>query len=244
MDSARKMGAMALFGEKYGDKVRVVSIGSGSMELCGGTHVNNTGAIGLFKVISETSVAAGVRRIEGTTADGVLALLAERDKLITDTARELKTPSAQALAQKAGAVQAEMKELRRQLESANAKLNEIKTAGLVDSVRQVGKVKLLTAVVNDMRPDAVRGLCDTVKAKYPDAVCIFAAVSEGKLNFVAAAGAEAVKASAHAGNILKDISVICGGRGGGKPDSAMSGGKDIDKIDEAMKRAEELVSAL
>ena len=244
VDSARKMGAMALFGEKYGDKVRVVSIGSGSMELCGGTHVNNTGAIGLFKVISETSVAAGVRRIEGTTADGVLALLAERDKLITDTARELKAPSAQALAQKAGAVQAEMKELRRQLESANAKLNEIKTAGLVDSVRQVGKVKLLTAVVNDMRPDAVRGLCDTVKAKYPDAVCIFAAVSEGKLNFVAAAGAEAVKAGAHAGNILKDISVICGGRGGGKPDSAMSGGKDIDKIDEAMKRAEELVSAL
>ena len=244
IQTARDMGAMALFGEKYGDKVRVVKIGSGSIELCGGTHVNNTGAIGLFKVISETSVAAGVRRIEGTTAEGVLTLLAERDKLISDTAKELKAPGANALVQKASALQAEMKELRRQLESANAKLNEIKTASLVDSVRQVGKVKLLTAKVNDMRPDAVRGLCDTVKAKYPDAVCIFAAVSEGRLNFVAAAGAEAVKAGAHAGNILKDISAICGGKGGGKPDSAMSGGKDLDKIDDALKRAEELVSAI
>jgi alanyl-tRNA synthetase len=238
------MGAMALFDEKYGDSVRVVKIGSGSIELCGGTHVSNTGAIGLFKVISETSVAAGVRRIEGTTGEGVLGLLAERDKLIVDTAKELKAPGVNAIAQKASALQAEMKELRRQLESANAKLNEIKTAGLVDSVRQVGKVQLLTAKVTDMRPDAVRSLCDTVKAKYPDAVAIFAAVSDGKLNFVAAAGAEAVKAGAHAGNILKDISAICGGRGGGKPDSAMSGGKDLDKIDDALKRAEELVAAI
>jgi alanyl-tRNA synthetase len=123
--------------------------------------------------------------------------------------------------------------MRRELDSANAKLSELKTASLIDNMETVGAYKLLTAKL-DVRPDAARTLCDTVKAKYPNAVAVFATLSDGKLNFVACAGPEAVKAGAHAGNILKEISAICGGKGGGRPDSAMSGGKDIDKIDEAL----------
>jgi len=240
-ESAKKMGAMALFGEKYGDSVRVVKIGSYSTELCGGTHVSRTGEIGLFKIISESSVAAGVRRIEGTTGLGVLTLLSERDELIRATARELKSPNPGAIATKAEALQSEIKELRRELESANSKISAAKAEALLSGLRAVGAFKLLTARV-DMRPDAVRSLCDTVKDKHSDAVCVFAAVNDGKLNFVAAAGAEAVKAGAHSGNILREISAICGGKGGGRPDSAMSGGKDLDKIDEALSAVEAILT--
>ena len=238
--SARAMGAMALFGEKYGDTVRVVKIGGSSTELCGGTHVSSTGNIGLFKIISEVGVAAGVRRIEGTTGLGVLELLAERDGLILDTARELKVQNTHAIATKATALQNQLRDTKRELESANAKLSELKTAALISSVKEVGAYKLLTAKL-DVRPDAARGLCDTVKAKYSDVVAVFATVFEGKLNFVACAGPDAVKSGAHAGNILREISAICGGKGGGRPDSAMSGGKDIDKVDEALAAVEGLL---
>ena len=242
-ESARKMGAMALFGEKYGEKVRVVAIGSSSLELCGGTHVSSTGEIGLFKIISETSVAAGVRRIEGTTGLGVLALLEEKENLIKETAKELKTPDVNAIAKKATALQADIKELRRQLDSANSKISEIKSQSLMDNVKTVGKFKLLCAKI-DARPDEARSLCDTFKSKFSDGVVVFAAVSGDKLNFVSAAGADAVKAGAHAGNILKEISAICGGKGGGRPDSAMSGGRDLDKIDEALLRVEEILASI
>jgi len=238
--SARKMGAMALFGEKYGDTVRVVKIGGSSTELCGGTHVSNTGAIGLFKVISESSVAAGVRRIEGTTGLGVLNLLSEKEDLIVDTARELKAQNPATIAKKAQSLQSEIKEMKRELDSANSKISEMQTEALFSGMKTVGAYKLLTARI-DVRPDAARLLCDTIKAKHPDAVAVFAAVSDGRLNFVAAAGAEAVKAGAHAGNILKDISAICGGKGGGRPDSAMSGGNDLSKINEALARVEEIL---
>ena len=240
--SARAMGAMALFGEKYGDTVRVVKIGSSSTELCGGTHVSSTGNIGLFKIISETGVAAGVRRIEGTTGLGVLELLAERDALILDTARELKVQNTHAIATKASSLQAQLKETKRELDSANSKLSELKTASLIDSVKEVGAYKVLTARLDDVRPDAARGLCDTFKAKYPTGVVVFALVSDGKLNFVAAAGSEAVKAGAHAGKILGEVSAICGGKGGGRPDSAMSGGKDIGKVAEALEKVYELLA--
>ena len=240
--TAREMGAMALFGEKYGDTVRVVKIGSLSTELCGGTHVSSTGNIGLFKIISETGVAAGTRRIEGTTGLGILELLAERDALILDTARELKVQNVHTIASKASALQGQLRDMKREIDSANSKLSEIKTASLIDSVKSVGAYKLLTARLDDMRPDSARGLCDTVKAKYPDAVAVFALVNDGKLNFIACAGPEAVKLGAHAGNILKDISAICGGKGGGRPDSAMSGGSDISKINDALARVEELLN--
>ena len=243
IDSARKMGAMALFGEKYGASVRVVKIGESSTELCGGTHVSNTGEIGLFKILSETSVAAGVRRIEGTTGLGVLTLLAEKETLITDCARELKAQNPATIVHKAQSLQSEIKDTRRELESANARLAEIKTESLLAGIKTVGKFKLLVARV-DMKTDGARALCDTVKSKYSDAVAVFAAVNDGKLNFVASAGADAVKAGAHAGNILREISAIAGGKGGGRPDSAMSGGRDLDKIDEALARVEAILSAI
>ena len=240
-DEAKKMGAMALFGEKYGSEVRVVKIGSTSTELCGGTHVSSTGNIGLFKVISESSVAAGVRRIEGTTGLGVLTLLGERDALIRDTAKELKSPNVNGIAKKAESLQAEIKELRRELDSANSQIANAKAEALLAGIKTVGKFKLLAAKV-EMRPDQARGLCDTVKDKYSDAVAVFAAVSDGKLNFAVAAGADAVKAGAHAGNILREVAAICGGKGGGRPDSAMGGGRDIDKIPEALAKAEEIIA--
>ena len=240
-DEAKKMGAMALFGEKYGDQVRVVKIGSTSTELCGGTHVQNTGNIGLFKVISESSVAAGVRRIEGTTGLGVLSLLGERDALIRDTAKELKSPNPAGIAKKAESLQAEIKELKRELDSANSQIANAKAEALLSGIKSVGKFRLLAAKV-EMRPDQARGLCDTVKDKYSDAVAVFAAVADGKLNFAVAAGPDAVKAGAHAGNILREIAAICGGKGGGRPDSAMGGGRDLDKIPEALAKAEKILA--
>ena len=243
INSARAMGAMALFGEKYGATVRVVKIGESSTELCGGTHVSNTGEIGLFKILSETSVAAGVRRIEGTTGLGVLTLLKEKDELITDCAKELKAQNPATIAQKAQQLQGEIKDTRKQLESANARLAEIKTESLLSSIKTVGKFKLLVTKV-DMKPDAARGLCDTVKSKYSDSVAVFATINDGKLGFVASAGQDAVKAGAHAGNILKEISAITGGKGGGRPDSAMSGGKDLDKVDEALAAVEKILASL
>ena len=164
IDSARKMGAMALFGEKYGSTVRVVKIGSTSTELCGGTHVGNTGEIGLFKIISESSVAAGVRRIEGTTGLGVLELLAEKEGLILDCARELKAQNPNTIVQKAQSLQNEIKSTHKELESANARLAEIKTESLLSGIKTIGKFKVLSAKV-EMRPDAARALCDIGSTK-------------------------------------------------------------------------------
>ncbi len=241
--TAREMGAMALFGEKYGDTVRVVKIGSSSTELCGGTHVSSTGEIGLFKIISETSVAAGVRRIEGTTGLGVLALLHEKESLITETAQALKAQNPSTIAQKAVTLQGEIKEVKRALESANSRLAEAETEKLLSNLQTVGKFRLLVAKL-EVKPDTARTLGDTVKAKYPDGVAVFATISDGKLNFVAAAGKEAVALGAHAGNILREISAITGGKGGGRPDSAMSGGRDLDKVDDALARVKEILSAI
>ena len=242
-DSARKMGAMALFGEKYGDKVRVVAIGKSSLELCGGTHVSNTGNIGLFKIISEVGVAAGVRRIEGTTGLGVLSLLSDKEALIKETAKELKTPDVNTISKKAASLQSDIKELRRQLDSANSKISEMKSKSLLNDVKKAGKFNVLTARI-DSNPDEARSMCDNFKSKYSDGIIVIAAVMGERLNFVAAAGKDAVAMGAHAGNILKDISAICGGKGGGRPDSAMSGGKDIDKIDAALARAVEIIEGI
>ncbi len=243
-ESAKKMGAMALFGEKYGKEVRVVKIGSSSTELCGGTHVPNTGVIGLFKIISESSVAAGVRRIEGTTGLGVLTLLSEKEDLIKETAKELKSPNVTAIASKAQSLQSEIKELKRELDSANSKIAESKAQALISNIKSVGRFKLLTARLDNMKPDAARGLADTVKDKHPDAIAVLALVDGERLNFIAAAGAEAVKLGAHAGKLLSEVSAVTGGKGGGRPDSAMSGGKDIEKIDAALKKAEEIVASI
>jgi alanyl-tRNA synthetase len=238
--TAKAKGAMALFGEKYGDSVRMVRIGSSSTELCGGTHVKNTGNIGLFRIISESSVAAGIRRIEGTTGLGVLALLSEKEGLLRDTAKALKANNVLDVTARANALQGELKEAHRALESAEAKLADAKLDGLIGNAKTVGAFRLLTARL-DMKTDAARSLCDAIKGKYSDMVAVFAVVDGERLGFVACCGADAVKAGAHAGNILKTVSAITGGKGGGRPDSAMSGGKDVAKISEALAEVEKLL---
>lgn len=240
IENARKMGAMALFGEKYGKTVRVVRMGDFSTEFCGGTHVARTGNIGLFKIVSESSVAAGIRRIEACTGLNVLALMAEKDTLITDTAKELKSANVHDIAKRAAQLQAELKEAKREIDSLNSKISESELKGILNGMHKAGKLDFISAKLN-VKTDSARVLCDKIKSEYPSAVAVFAVVTDGKLNFVSACGADAVKAGAHAGNILKEVSAITGGKGGGRPDSAMSGGRDIGKIDEALAVAERIV---
>ncbi len=238
--TAKAEGAMALFGEKYGDSVRMVKIGSHSTELCGGTHVSNTGAIGLFRILSESSVAAGTRRIEGTTGLGVLSLLSEQSVLLEDTAKALKAANVSDLVSRAAAVQSELKEAHRALESAEAKLADAKLSSLIDSAKTHGAYRLLTARL-EMKTEAARSLCDAIKGKYSDMVAVFAVLDGDKLGFVTCCGADAVKAGAHAGKLASAVAAITGGKGGGRPDSAMAGGKDIAKVDEALKAVEGLL---
>ena len=240
IESAKKMGAMALFGEKYGDVVRVVKMGEFSTELCGGTHIDNTAKLGLFKIISESSVAAGVRRIEGTTGIGVLALLGEKDALIHKTAAELKVANAEDIAKRAEQLQSEIRQLKHELEAANEKLSDAKAAALIGAAEKVGDINLIRAKV-DMKPDAMRTLTDKLKANFPKMVVVLASVTDGKVNFAVSCGKDAVASGANAGKIVKQISTLCGGGGGGRPDSASAGGKDPSKLDEAFSMIPELL---
>ena len=238
--TAMEMGAMALFSEKYGETVRVVKIGASSTELCGGTHVGNTGAIGLFRILSESSVAAGVRRITAVTGENVLSLLAAREGLLSTAAERLKAQSFADVPHRAEQLNAELRETKRKLESAEARLSEAKLSSMLSDAVKVGDLRLLTARL-DMRPDAARTLCDSIRERHPDMVAVFALVADGKLNFIVAAGADAVKAGAHAGKIASAVAAITGGKGGGRPDSAMSGGRDVDRIDEALASVKSLL---
>ncbi|MBE6574035.1 MAG: alanine--tRNA ligase, partial [Ruminococcaceae bacterium] len=235
VESAKAMGAMALFGEKYGNLVRVVKMGDFSTELCGGTHLDNTAKAGLFKIISETSVAAGVRRIEATTGMGVLNLIAEKDELITNTAKELKSANTADIAKRAVALQAELKAAKSEIEALNGKIAASKASELTKDAKEIKGLTVVATETKDITVDVARTMCDNIKADNPKAVIVLSCNCEGKLNFVAACGKDAVAAGAHAGNIVKTISVIAGGKGGGRPDSAVSGAKDADKIAEALE---------
>ena len=241
IESAKKMGAMALFGEKYGDIVRVVKMGEFSTELCGGTHIDNTAKLGLFKIVAESSVAAGVRRIVGTTGTGVLALIGEKDALIQKTAAVLKVANADDLAARAEQLQGELRQTKRELEAAGEQLNAAKASSLAGSAETVGAVRLICAKV-DMKPDAMRALTDKFKAEQPDVVAVLAAVADGKITFAVSCGKDAVAAGANAGKIVKAISTHCGGGGGGRPDSASAGGKDPSKLDEALAMVKGLLA--
>ena len=242
-ETAKKSGAMALFGEKYGDRVRMVKMGEYSTELCGGTHIDNIAKLGLFKIISEGSAAAGVRRITATTGFGVLRLLAESEKNAAETAAALKSPSVRENANRAAALQNEIKALRRDLDAANAKLSQNALASIADSATPVGGTELICAKI-DGGGDAARALCDEIKAKNDKAVAVIAAVDGGKVSFAACAGKDAVALGAHAGKLVGAVAAITGGRGGGRPDGAMAGGADASKVEEALAAAANFLSAM
>jgi len=244
INTAREMGAMALFGEKYGDTVRVVKMGDFSCELCGGTHAGRTGQLGLFKITSESSVAAGVRRIEGTTGLGVLELMAEKEALIVKTAKELKVNNPADIATRASHLNAELAEAKREIESLNSSLAAAKAQGVANSAVEVGSVRLIAADMGASTMDIARSLADKLKAENPANVIVLAINNGGKINFIASCGADAVKAGAHAGNLLREVSAITGGKGGGRPDSATSGGRDADKIGEALAAAEGILKGM
>ena len=228
------MGAMALFSEKYGDVVRVVKMGDFSTEFCGGTHQDNTAKLGLFKIISETGVAAGVRRIEGTTGMGVLELLDERDNLIHATAKELKIGNIAEIAKKVIQVQRELRDAHKEIDSLNARMAAAQTEELLKNVTMVGSLKIIAEKTEGIALSVARDICDQVKANMPNAVVVLSTNLDNKINFVCTCGKNAVAAGVHAGNVLKTISPIAGGNGGGRPDSATSGGKDASKIQDAL----------
>ena len=241
VESARAAGALALFGEKYGKTVRMVKMGEASTELCGGTHVSNTAKIGLFKIVSESSVASGVRRIVGITGTNVMKYIAEKEALISETAKTLKAANPADTASRAAQVMGELSAQKKEIEALNSKLASGKTDEILASAEQVGEVRVATADLGAMGADAARALADKLRDKDSAVVAVLAIHSGDKLNFVVACGKDAVKAGAHAGKIAGAVAAVCGGKGGGRPDSAMSGGKDVSKIAEALASVKDLV---
>ena len=244
IETAKAAGAMALFGEKYGRVVRMVKMGDFSTELCGGTHAANTGNLGLFKILTESSVAAGVRRIEAVTGTGVLALIAEKDAALSDIAHTIKSATVADAPARAAAVMAELAHDRREIDALNAKLASGSLDSLASAAKTVGNIRLIAADMGDMGMDAARSLCDAIKEKYHDTAAVIAIHSGDKLNFVAACGKDAVASGAHAGNLLKAVSAVTGGKGGGRPDSATSGGKDTSKIGDALAEAASVLKGM
>ena len=235
IETARNMGAMALFGEKYGDTVRVVKMGGFSVELCGGTHMTNTAKAGLCKILYESSVAAGVRRIEGITGENVLSYIYENLGIMQETAKNLKAQNISDIADKSLAVTGEIKELKGKIEELSSEIAKSKTGDLMKNAQKVKDFTLVTARLDGMSGDELRAAGDVLKDNDENIVAVLGSVSDGKVTLLAVCGKAAVKNGAHAGKIIKEAASIVGGGGGGRPDSAQAGGKDATKLDEALE---------
>lgn len=241
IEDAKKSGAMALFGEKYGDSVRVVSMGEFSRELCGGTHVHNTGEILLFKIVSESGIAAGVRRIEALTGNGVIAYYKEQEEALARAAKELKCNPSE-VSDKIAHLQAEVKTLHSENESLKSKMAQSSLGDVMDKVLDVKGVKLLATSVADVDMNGLRDLGDQLKEKLGEGVVVLASAKDGKVNLLSMVTDEAQKMGAHAGNLIKAIAAVVGGGGGGRPNMAQAGGKDPSKIEDAIAKASEVLS--
>ncbi len=243
IEEAKQTGAMALFGEKYGDIVRVVAMGDFSKEFCGGAHVANTGNVGLFKIVSESSVAAGVRRIECVTGFNILSMLAEKENTIAEIAETVKS-NINDVVKKASVMAEDLKTAQKEVESLNSKLAMSQISDIVNNAVEVKGIKVAVATLN-IQPDALRGVGDNIKDKYSDMITVLAIKGADKINFMCVCGKEAVAKGAHAGNIVKKLAEMTGGKGGGRPDSAMAGGKDVASLENALNSvasiAEELI---
>ena len=243
IEEAKASGATALFSEKYGDTVRVVNMGGYSIELCGGTHLDNTAKVGAFRIVSEASVASGVRRIEAITGNAFIRDAAKTRDLVSDVCAAVKVKNAADLADKLAAQLEEIKALKKEIEQFKAK----EAAGAVDKMlsgaTQVGSVKVLTVNLPDADASALRQMGDVLKDKDSAVVAVLVSVAGEKVTFLAVCGKDAVKAGIRAGDIVKHVCTICGGSGGGKPDSAMGGGKDATKVSEALSSVEGFVAS-
>jgi alanyl-tRNA synthetase len=242
IDEAKSIGATALFSEKYGDTVRVVNMGGYSIELCGGTHLDNTAKVGPFRIVSEASVASGVRRIEAITGAGFIADAAKTRDLVGRVAATVKAKPAD-LEEKLAAQMEEIKALKKEIEQFKAK----EAAGAVDKMlseaAQVGAVKVLTVKVPGADAGKLRQMGDVLRDKDESVVAVLASVNGEKVTFLAVCGKDAVKKGIKAGDIVKHVCTVCGGSGGGKPDSAMGGGKDVTKMNEALASVEAFVAS-
>ncbi|MDE7429954.1 MAG: alanine--tRNA ligase, partial [Lachnospiraceae bacterium] len=233
IEEAKQSGAMALFGEKYGDTVRVVQMGEFSKELCGGTHVGATGMIGSFKILSESGVAAGVRRIEALTGSNVTAYYQKLEEQLNAAAKTLKTNPA-SLVERCEHLMAEMKALQSENESLKSKAAKDALGDVMDQVQEVNGVKLLATKVAGVDMNGLRELGDQLKEKLGDGVVVLLSEKEGKVNLIAMATDGAMAKGAHAGNLIKGIAALVGGGGGGRPNMAQAGGKNPAGMDEAV----------
>ena len=240
LEEAKKSGAMALFGEKYGDTVRVVKMGDFSTELCGGTHIANTGVIGSFKILSETGIAAGVRRIEALTGDGLMNYYEETEREFHEAAKAAKTtPSS--LTSKIESLLEEIKALHSENEKLKSKLAKDSLGDVMDQVKEVNGIKVLATKVMDVDMNGLRNLGDQLKDKLGESVIVIASIQGDKVNLMASATEEAQKKGAHAGNLLKEIAALVGGGGGGRPNMAQAGGKNPAGVEDCLAKAREVV---
>ncbi|MGZ4160137.1 MAG: DHHA1 domain-containing protein, partial [Neobacillus sp.] len=240
---AKAMGAMALFGEKYGDIVRVVRVGDYSLELCGGCHVPNTSVIGLFKIVSEGGIGAGTRRIEAVTGESAYHLLNEQVALLKDAAEKLKTNPKDILTRIDG-LTGEIKQLQRENESLATKLGNIEAGNLVAKAKEIDGVTVLAAKVQAADMNNLRNMADDLKQKLGSAVVLLGSVHEGKVNLIAAVTKDLIDKGYHAGKLVKEAAAKCGGGGGGRPDMAQAGGKDPEKLDSAIQFVDEWVKSI
>ena len=237
---AKARGAVATFGEKYGQTVRVVTMGDFSMELCGGTHLDNTAKVGLFRIKSEGSVASGVRRIEAITGKQTLAEIRRNQERIVRVAQMLKTTQAE-LESKLEAQIGELKDIKAKLEKFKEEASLGEARSFLTAAKTVGSLKVITAQRDGMDPNTMRKLGDFLRDKEPGVVGVLASVHDGKVTLLAVCGKDAVAKGVKAGDIIKAIAPICGGKGGGKPDSAMGGGTEVSKVDDALAAVDDLV---
>ena len=239
--TAKSMGAMALFSEKYGSRVRVVKMGDFSTELCGGCHVENTGKLGLMKILSETGVSAGVRRIEGVTGYNVILQMREKSKLIDDVSSVLKTNPSDLLNRAEGIV-AELKDARHEIDSLKSKLAKNSVDDILGNTEDIGGVKVVTKILDDnIDMNTMREIGDNIKNKIPNAFVVLASKIGEKVNLISMASKEAIDKGANAGAVISEIAKQLGGGGGGKPDSAQAGGKKPEKTEEVMKNVSDIM---
>ncbi|HOQ30180.1 MAG TPA: DHHA1 domain-containing protein, partial [Armatimonadota bacterium] len=239
---AQQMGAMALFGEKYGEKVRVVRMGDFSMELCGGTHVERTGQIGLFRILSESSVGSGLRRIEAVTGHGVIEHLEAQESLLRDAAQALNTRPAEVPARIAAQAD-QIRELERRLQELQQQQAGSQAEALLSQAVEVNGVKLLATPAGEADRDALTRMADTLADKLRSGVVVLAGLSNNTVIFVAKVTPDLVKRGAHAGNLVREVAKVAGGGGGGRPDFAQAGGKDPSKLESALGKAAEVLAA-